>query len=656
MNDLLQLKGVGDKTLLLLNKLNIYTINDLITYYPYRYDLLKKTNLNSEKVIIEGIVETIPSVYRIKSNMNKMQFNANALNKIIKVVIFNRGFIKNNLTIGKKIVLIGKYNDKSNTLIVSDILFNIDLTTPKIIPFYSTCDGLNKKNFHTIINNALSTHPLVIDYIPDYIKNMYSFLNKYDSLVNIHNPKDISILKKAMIRLKYEELFMFMLKINMLKSYNSEISKSYNKNVDVSLIDNVVKNLPYNLTPDQNTSLYEIINDLNSDKKMSRLLEGDVGSGKTIVAFIAIYGMIKSNYQCALMAPTEILAMQHYVNFKKMFGDVNVELLTGSISKKKKEEINKRLENNEIDFIIGTHAIIQDDVNFSNLGLVVTDEQHRFGVNQRNNLKNKGIMPDILYLSATPIPRTYALTIYGDMDISIIKTMPVGRKKVLTILKDESEIKDVLYMIKKELDKKHQIYVVAPLIDGENNDSVTTLVRQYSLAFKNYNIGMLHGKLKPKDKDEVMKKFIDKQIDILISTTVIEVGVDVKNATMIVIHNSELFGLSTLHQLRGRVGRNDFDSYCILIGNKNNERNKIMQRVSDGFTISEEDFKLRGSGDLFGVKQSGDLNFKIADLRKDFKILLQAKKDSQKFLGSGNLDNYEDIKKEMYRSLNLVDV
>ena len=242
------------------------------------------------------------------------------------------------------------------------------------------------------------------------------------------------------------------------------------------------------------------------------------------------------------------------------------------------------------------------------------------------------------------------------MDISIIKTMPVGRKKVLTILKDESEIKDVLYMIKKELDKKHQIYVVAPLIDGENNDSVTTLVRQYSLAFKNYNIGMLHGKLKPKDKDEVMKKFIDKQIDILISTTVIEVGVDVKNATMIVIHNSELFGLSTLHQLRGRVGRNDFDSYCILIGNKNNERNKIMQRVSDGFTISEEDFKLRGSGDLFGVKQSGDLNFKIADLRKDFKILLQAKKDSQEFLGSGNLDNYEDIKKEMYRSLNLVDV
>ena len=265
MDDLLQLKGVGDKTLLLLNKLNIYTINDLITYYPYRYDLLKRTNLNSERVIIEGIVETIPSVYRIKSNMNKMQFNVNALNKIIKVVIFNRGFMKNNLTIGKKIVLIGKYNDKSNTLTVSDILFNIDLTSPKIIPFYSTCDGLNKKNFHTIINNALSTHPLVIDYIPDYIKNMYSFLNKYDSLVNIHNPKDISILKKAMIRLKYEELFMFMLKINMLKSYNSEISKSYNKNVDVSLIDNVVKNLPYNLTPDQNTSLYEIINDLNSE-------------------------------------------------------------------------------------------------------------------------------------------------------------------------------------------------------------------------------------------------------------------------------------------------------------------------------------------------------------------------------------------------------
>ena len=650
MSELSCLKGVGPKTLALLNKININTIDDLVSHYPYRYEVLKK-GINEDKIIIDGIVETIPSVYRFR-NMDKMQFNINTGSNIYKIVIFNRGFMKNNITIGKKIVVIGKLD--KNTITASDILLNVDLSIPKIIPYYSTTEGLKRKVLHSIILNALDKY-MVTDYIPEYISKNNNFIGKYNALVSIHNPTDIELVKKSMIRLKYEELFMFMIKINSLRKKNSEYNKGYNRNIDKNKIDELINKLPFKLTSDQLKSLDEIINDLNSDNRMNRLLQGDVGSGKTIVALLSIYGMVNSGYQCALMAPTEILAKQHYDNFKKLL-DINIELLTGSVTKKKKEEINKKLLNGEIDLVIGTHALIEDDVQFSNLGLIVTDEQHRFGVNQRNNLKNKGIMPDVLYMSATPIPRTYALTIYGDMDISTIHTMPSGRKSVITVIKEDNEIKDVLSMIKTELDLNHQIYVVAPLIEDENNDSVTKLLRQYSIAFKNYNIGMLHGKMKPKEKEDVMYKFLNKEIDILISTTVIEVGVDVKNATMIVIHNANLFGLSTLHQLRGRVGRNDFDSYCILIGDKGNERLKIMESTIDGFKISEEDFKLRGSGDLFGIRQSGDMNFKIADLKKDYKILLKANEDAKEFLNNNDINNYTAIKNELERSLDITNV
>ena len=659
MEELQYLKGVGPKTLSLLNKLNIFTIEDLISHYPYRYEVLKRSNISEliqdDKIIIDGIVETIPIVYRFKGNMNKMQFNINIGANILKVIIFNRAFLKTHLTISKKIVVIGKYDLKNNTIVASDIMFNINIDVPKIIPIYKTTEGLNKKVLHTLINNGIEKYK-VTDYVPNYISIENSFIDKYSALQNIHNPSNVDITKKSMLRLKYEELFMFMLKINALREKNSEYTKGYNRNIDINKINELIETLPFKLTFDQEKVLNEIIDDLNSNRRMNRLLQGDVGSGKTIVALLSIYGMINSHYQCALMAPTEILANQHYESFKKIIPNLRVELLIGSKTKKQKEQINKRLENNEIDLIIGTHALIEDSVIFNNLGLIITDEQHRFGVNQRNNLKNKGIFPDILYMSATPIPRTYALTIYADMDISTIKTLPKGRKEIKTIVKSEDEIKDVLTMIKKELDLSHQIYVVAPLIEGENNDSVTKLVRQYSLAFKKYNIGMLHGKLKKEEKENIMFKFINKEIDILISTTVIEVGVDAKNATMIVVHNAHLFGLSQLHQLRGRVGRNSFDSYCILIGNKSNERLKIMESTTDGFQISEEDFKLRGSGDIFGVRQSGDMNFKIADIKKDYKILQKANVDAKEFLKKESLDAYIHIKNELSKSLNITHV
>ena len=396
--------------------------------------------------------------------------------------------------------------------------------------------------------------------------------------------------------------------------------------------------MPFKLTSDQLKSIGDIYTDLVEKYRMNRLLQGDVGSGKTIVAIVSMYINYLSGYQSALMAPTEVLAVQHYNNVKDLFKkyNINVALLIGKTTKKEKRKINEDLINGNIDVVIGTHALFTDDVLYKNLGLVITDEQHRFGVNQRANLKNKGISPDILYMSATPIPRTYALTLYGDMKISNIKTLPNGKKDIITTIKKENEIKDVLNSMYRELKSNHQIYVIAPLVEESDKvdfNNVYELEEKMNKAFgKLYKVGVLHGKMTSKEKEEVMEKFKNNEIQILISTTVIEVGVDVKNATMIVIFDAYMFGLSSLHQLRGRVGRNDLQSYCILISNHETERLNILTETNDGFKISEEDFKLRGSGDIFGVKQSGDMSFSIADLKRDYNILLKAKEDSEYFL------------------------
>lgn len=446
------------------------------------------------------------------------------------------------------------------------------------------------------------------------------------------------------MRFKYEELFTFMLKVAMLK----ELKKQDGLKRDVSFdeISKIISTLPYKLTIDQLKAIDDIYNDLISNKRMNRLLQGDVGSGKTIVSFIALYINYLSGYQGALMAPTEILAYQHYLNMKKLFPDLRIELLTGKLKVSAKKDIYKSLINNEIDVLIGTHALISNDVTYNNLGLVITDEQHRFGVNQRSNLKNKGIMPDVLYMSATPIPRTYAITLFGDMDISSIKTKPNGRKEIKTYLKSESEIKDVLTLMYNELKSGHQVYVIAPLIEESDKSelkNVNELKVKMDKAFgKLYNIDIMHGKLSNKAKEEVMEKFKNNDIQILISTTVIEVGVDVANATVMVVFDSYRFGLSALHQLRGRVGRSDLQSYFILVSNYEAERLKVLVDTNDGFKVSEADFKMRGGGDLFGIRQSGDMSFKFADLKKDYKMLLTAKEDSEEFLKCYK-DDYEYI-------------
>ncbi len=648
MNDLDKIKGIGPKTLEYLNKLNINDIDSLVSHYPFRYEILEKSNINilnqDDKIIIDGVVESLPIINRFR-NLNKMMFSINTGNRILKINIFNRAFMYKNITVGRILTIIGKYDKKNNCIIANQILFSKLGDDKKIIPIYRTTTNLKRAVISNVIKIALNNYK-PIDYIPNNIIDKYNFIDKYKAIYELHNPSNTINLNKSLLRLKYEELFLFMLKINNLINNRKKEDNKSSKNINLSIIKDFINKLPFELTDDQVIVVNEILDDLNSNRRMSRLIQGDVGSGKTIVSFIAAYGVINAGYQCAFMVPTEILAIQHYNNAIKLFNKDRVVLLTGSIKKSDKTKIYEKIKNKEVDLIIGTHSLIEEQLVFNNLGLVITDEQHRFGVYQRDNLKNKGQIPDILYMSATPIPRTYALTIYGDMDISIIKTLPKGKKEIITHIKDEKEIKDVLYMIKDELDNKHQVYVVAPLIEDEEEsekDNIMKLKKQYDIAFKSKNIEVLHGKMKSKDKEEVMKNFVDGNIDILISTTVIEVGVDVKNASMIVIHNADSFGLSTLHQLRGRVGRGDIQSKCILIGKKDNKRLKIMEDTNDGFIISEEDFKLRGSGDLFGYKQSGDMEFKIADLKKDYKILLAAKKDSMEFLNNNQLQHNKHI-------------
>ena len=647
-----KIKGVGPKSVSLLNKLNIYTKEDLVTFYPFRYEIIKRTSLYNDKAIVPVKIVSTPVLNYFKK-MNRLRFKAESDNKLINVVIFNRGFLKNSLYVGNVVTIIGKYEEEKNTFLASDIKLEDINNKVKIEPIYHLVKGLTNKSMNKFIMNALDEE--VIDYIPNELINKYNFMSKNDALKHIHFPFNNIKLKEAIIRCKYEELFLFMLKIEALKRKNNEYNIGYSKNIDKDKINEFINSLSFSLTNDQLKVLDEIYSDLESEKRMNRLIEGDVGSGKTIISMISMYILYLNNYQSALMAPTEILAKQHYENAVKLFEnyDINICLLIGSMTKKEKERIKKKIEDGYYNIIIGTHTLVQDDINYNNLGLVITDEQHRFGVNQRNNLRTKGNMPDVLYMSATPIPRTYALTIYGDMDISIIKEVPKGRKKVITKVRNNSEIKDVLKSINNELKLGHQIYVVSPLIENavDDKEDIDKLYKKFTLAFKNYNIGILHGKMSSKEKDEVMNDFTNKKIDILISTTVIEVGVDVYNATMIVIFDSYNFGLATLHQLRGRVGRNDFQSYCILVTDRQTERLKIMENTTDGFVLAEEDFKLRGYGDLFGTKQSGDMTFKLANLTKDYKMLLEVKKDVSYILD--NINDYDMLKGILKYSINM---
>ena len=655
MNELEQIEGIGPKTKELLEKLRIFTIEDLINHYPFRYEVIKRSNLqeikDGDKIIIDGVIEGQPTVIYLSPKLKKIIFRINTGSGMLNVTIYNRVYLMDNIKVGKYITIIGKYDKIKNAVIATDVRMERLPAVPKIESVYYTTSGLSKKSISKYITSLIMSGYKPIDILPSYILEKYNLLSKYESVCEIHNPTDITLLKKARQRLKYEELFMYLLKINYLKEKMNNDELAIIRELDRPKIDEFIKTLPYELTADQKASLDEILADLSSNKKMNRLLQGDVGSGKTIVALLATYANYLSGYQTALMVPTEILANQHFEEATKLFKKekMKIALLTSSTKKADKESITKELEEGKIDLIIGTQSLIQESIKFNNLGLVITDEQHRFGVNQRTIFKNKGIAPDVLSMSATPIPRTYALTIYGDMEVSSIKTKPVGRKEVITYFKKEKDITDVLELMKKELDQKHQIYVIAPMIEGDDDkENVNGLEENMNKAFgKICKIAMIHGKVDTKEEEKTIQEFKTGKLDILISTTVIEVGVNVPNASMIVIFGANNFGLSTLHQLRGRVGRSDIQSYCILVAKESQERLKFLETCSDGFEISEYDFKNRGEGDLFGIRQSGETGLKLANVKKDYQMLLKARDDVLEFLPKLNKEEYPLIYKEL---------
>lgn len=653
------IKGIGPKSLLALKALNLYTKDDVINYFPYRYNVYTPVKLREcsegDTCTITGYVESAAKVFFIRKNLNKLSFAFNTGSELVNVTIFNRAYLKPSIRIKSYISVIGKYNRKSNTFMASDIKLT-PITKTVIEPVYHLNQGIKRSNFKKLVDEILDNTVEIKSNVPDYLIEKYNFINKKEAVTNVHKPKDINSLKKADLHLIYEELFTFMLKVSYLKAKNASDGKFNIKSFDEDKVNNFISRLPFNLTDGQKQAVDDIKGDFLSKKKMNRLILGDVGSGKTIVSFIALYMNMLAGYQGVLMAPTEILAVQHFNNMKSLFGDkLNIQLLTSSTKKGERNKILQNLKNGETQVLIGTHSLLNDELVYNNLGLVITDEQHRFGVNQRQTLQEKGKDVDVLYMSATPIPRTLALTIYGDMDITEIRTKPGGRKEIITKIFKNSELKNVLEKMLDEIKAGHQIYVVAPLIDDEEDEkmNVTSLKDKFDVAFNGMvPTGLLHGKMKSNQKDEVMNSFKNGETKILISTTVIEVGVDVKNATMMVIFNAERFGLATLHQLRGRVGRNDMQSYCYLISDYDAERLKVLEESNDGFYISEQDFKLRGGGDIFGIRQSGEQSFKIANLNRDYKILMQCKSDAEEFLKSKNLDDYK-VQKDILENLTI---
>mgnify|MGYP004564765555 FL=1 len=635
--DLKDIDLISFQNLKYLEKYNITTSQDLLEFYPYRYQVLNPSSLESKDnlLTINAKIVSTPIITYLKSKLNVLRFKAIVNNQIINVSIFNRGFLKKNLTIDKEVILIGKYNDKLNSFTASEIKMG-RLNNTQIIPLYHNVKKIKNNTLEKYIKYLLE-NTTIVDELPSYLKEKYHLCSLQEAYQYIHFPKNKEELKETQRRLIFEELFEFMLKMMFLKELN-QTGKGISKEFDEKKVEKFLKDLPFTLTEDQQSAIKEGLHDLKDKKRMNRLLLGDVGSGKTIVATVLLYANFLSGYQGVFMAPTEILATQHFFNTHALFQacNVQVDLLVGSMSKKEKENILQRIKNKEIDILIGTHAVLNENLHFANLGLVVTDEQHRFGVCQREILQNKGDYPDMLFMSATPIPRTYALTLYGDMDTSIIKQKPHGRKDIITKVVLEKDLKEVLLNTLEEIKNGHQVYVVAPMIDenDENNlKNVYLLKEKFSLAYhEKVPIGILHGKMKKEEKNEVMNAFKNNQIKILISTTVVEVGVDVSNATVMIIFNAERFGLATLHQLRGRVGRSALQSYCYLICNEKKERLMVLEESNDGFYISEKDFEFRGEGDLFGIKQSGDMAFKIADLKRDYHILLVAKKEAEYFL------------------------
>ena len=645
--DVKYIKGVGPNRAKLLNKLNINTLNDLITYYPRNYEDRGNPKhiyecVDGEEVLIEGIVSSrVINTYLRGKTMQKL--NIQDETATCTITWFNQTYLKDNFKYGQSYQFFGKIHKRGNRFEMTSPVYDLkgkNSNTGKIIPLYPLTYSLSQNVIRKIIENGLlEVNQNLEETLPKYILDKFDLIGINEAINYIHFPKDFFEFQKARKRLVFEELLIMQLALLSLKN-NYMSNKNgiiFDKKVKMS---DVINSLPFRLTKAQIKVLEEIDKDMESNKPMNRLLQGDVGSGKTIVAIISAYKAVKCGYQAAIMAPTAILASQHLESFKKVLDKFNIkcELLISSVTKKKKEEILEKLKSGQIDILIGTHAMLEENVEFKKLGLVVTDEQHRFGVKQRTTIVEKGQNPDVLVMTATPIPRTLALILYGDLDISIIDELPPNRKQIDTfaVQKTKGMEERIYNFIKKQIEEGRQAYIVCPLVEEVeelNLDSVTQLAQNYKEnVFKEYRVQYLHGKMKAKEKDTIMNEFKEGKIDVLISTTVIEVGVDVPNANIMVIENAERFGLAQLHQLRGRVGRGEYQSYCVLKYGKKGlntlDRMKVMCETNDGFIISEKDLELRGSGDFFGTEQHGLPEFKIANLFEDMNMLKLAQAEA----------------------------
>ncbi|MDW4038095.1 ATP-dependent DNA helicase RecG [Staphylococcus saprophyticus] len=642
-----QIKGLGPKRLAVLNELNIHTVEDLILYLPTRYEDNTVIDLNEAEdqaiVTVVGEVYSTPTVAFFGRNKSKLTVHIMVDQIAVKCTFFNQPYLKKKIELHGTVTVKGKWNRAKQEINGNRMFFSQQMDeSGQYEPVYRIKEGIKQKPLRDMIRQVLD-QVTIQEWLSEDLRKKYKLETLEDTIKALHFATDKASLLKARRTYAFTELFMFELRMQWLNRLEKTSDEAIDVDYDINLVKHFIDSLPFELTDAQKHSVNEIFRDLKAPIRMHRLLQGDVGSGKTVVAAICMYALKTAGYQSALMVPTEILAEQHAESLVDLFGDrMNVALLTGSVKGKKRKLLLEQLNNNEIDCIIGTHALIQDDVKFNNVGLVITDEQHRFGVNQRQLLREKGAMTNVLFMTATPIPRTLAISVFGEMDVSSIKQLPKGRKPIITSWSKHEAYESVLNQMTSELKKGRQAYVICPLIESsEHLEDVQNVVELYESLQSYYGVekvGLLHGKLHSDEKDEVMQRFSNHEIDILVSTTVVEVGVNVPNATFMMIYDADRFGLSTLHQLRGRVGRSEQQSYCVLIASPKTEtgieRMNIMTQTTDGFELSERDLEMRGPGDFFGVKQSGLPDFLVANVVEDYKMLEVARDEAAELIQS----------------------
>lgn len=642
-----QINGVSAQKQSELHAFGVFTVKDLLEYYPFRYEDYRPKSLSEvkhgDKATLIAKVIGIPVLQRY-GGKSRISCKMVAEPWMFTATWFNQPYVREQLTAGREIVISGKWDQKRSQITVSNYEFpdRGEGKTGTLQPVYSVGGKITQTWLRKVISQGMQQYgELIPEILPQVIMRKYDFMPRKKAIATIHQPEDTREGQQGRRRMVYEELFLFQLKVQAFRVLNQGRMDGVRHTVDNATVRQFVRSLPFELTDAQKHVELEILQDMRSASCMNRLLQGDVGSGKTVLAAIALYASVKSGFQGALMVPTEILAEQHMRSLTRMFEPfgITVGLLTGSVGGRKRKDLLASLQMGMLDIVVGTHALIQEDVFFRELGLVVTDEQHRFGVNQRSILRRKGYNPDVLTMTATPIPRTLAITVFGDMDVSTLSERPKGRVPITTYWVKHDLMERVLKLVNREVDQGRQAYLICPLIEESEKLDVQNAIDlhvQMSQAFPDYRVGLLHGRMTPAEKDEVMRAFYSNEIQLLVSTTVVEVGVDVPNATLMIIMDADRFGLSQLHQLRGRVGRGQHASYCVLVADPKSEigreRMTVMTDTDDGFEVSRRDLELRGPGDFFGTKQSGLPEFRLADMTADFEVLEQARDDAAMLL------------------------